>query len=101
MAISERPGIKVLVVGESWIKHTVHMKGFDQFHTTEYEEGGWAFLDGLAGSGFDVTYVRAHEISIRFPDEPAALAEYGAVVLSDIGAISFLLTDEVFLRSER
>jgi uncharacterized membrane protein len=31
--------IKVLFVGESWIKHTIHMKGFDQFHSTEYEEG--------------------------------------------------------------
>ncbi|MHB1468877.1 MAG: glutamine amidotransferase [Solirubrobacteraceae bacterium] len=101
MALSESLGVKVLVVGESWIKHTVHMKGFDQFHTTEYEEGGWAFLDGLAESGFDVTYVRAHEISMRFPDEPATLAEFDVVVLSDIGANSFLLTDEVFLRSER
>jgi uncharacterized membrane protein len=101
MAISERPSVKVLVVGESWVKHTVHMKGFDQFHTTEYEEGGWAFLDGLTESGFDVTYLRSHEISIRFPVEPAALAQYDAVVLSDVGANSFLLTDEVFLRSER
>lgn len=101
MAVSEIPSLKVLVVGESWIKHTVHMKGFDQFHTTEYEEGGWAFLEGLAQAGFDVTYIRAHEISIRFPDEPDGLAQYDAVVLSDIGANSFLLTDEVFLRSER
>lgn len=101
MAVSERVAAKVLVAGESWIKHTVHMKGFDQFHTTEYEEGGWVFLDGLTESGFGVTYVRAHEISSRFPDDPASLAEYDVVVLSDIGANSFLLTDEVFLRSER
>ena len=38
--VSDNPRLRVLVIGESWIKHTVHMKGFDQFHTTEYEEGG-------------------------------------------------------------
>ncbi|MHB8693918.1 MAG: glutamine amidotransferase [Solirubrobacteraceae bacterium] len=91
---------RVLVVGESWIKHTVHMKGFDQFHTTEYEEGGGAFLDSLSASGIGVTYIRAHEVSGRFPTTIAELDEYDVVVLSDIGANSFLLTDDVFLRSE-
>jgi uncharacterized membrane protein len=100
MALSERHRTTVLVAGESWVKHTVHMKGFDQFHTTEYEEGGWAFLDSLAEAGFEVTYVRAHEISTRFPCTPEELAPFDVVVLSDIGANSFLLTDEVFLRSE-
>ena len=91
---------KVLVAGESWVKHTVHMKGFDQFHSTEYEEGGGAFLESLAEAGIDVTYVRAHEISGKFPRDRAALEAYDAVVLSDIGANSFLLSDETFLRSE-
>ena len=39
--------LKVLFVGESWIKHTIHQKGFDQFHSTEYEEGAGVFLDAL------------------------------------------------------
>lgn len=91
---------RVLVVGESWIKHTVHMKGFDQFHSTEYEEGAGPFLDSLAQAGFDVTYIRAHEISGRFPTTRAELDNFDVVVLSDVGANSFLLTDEVFLRSE-
>lgn len=91
---------KVLVVGESWVKHTVHMKGFDHFHSTEYEEGGTAFLESLARAGIEVTYVRAHEISGRFPTDRDALAEYDAVIVSDVGANSFLLTDETFLRSE-
>ncbi len=91
---------KVLVVGESWVKHTVHMKGFDQFHSTEYEEGGGAFLAALETAGIDVTYVRAHEISERFPRDREALSAYDAVVLSDVGSNSFLLCDETFLRSE-
>jgi uncharacterized membrane protein len=92
---------RVLVAGESWIKHTVHMKGFDQFHSTEYEEGAGVFLDCLDESGFDVTYVRGHEISARFPKTVEDLADYDVVVLSDIGSNSFLLSDETFLRSER
>jgi uncharacterized membrane protein len=92
--------VRVLVVGESWIKHTVHMKGFDQFHTTEYEEGGGAFLSSLDEAGFTVTYIRAHEVSSRFPTTLDELSGYDVVVLSDIGANSFLLTDDVFLRSE-
>lgn len=93
--------LRVLVAGESWIKHTVHMKGFDQFHTTEYEEGAGVFLAALAESGFAVTYVRAHEISGRFPRTTDELDAFDVVVLSDIGSNSFLLSDETFLRSER
>lgn len=95
------PTLRVLVVGESWIKHTVHMKGFDAFHTTEYEEGAGVFLGSLAAAGFDVTYIRAHEISSRFPRSREELDAFDVVVLSDIGSNSFLLCDETFLRSER
>ncbi|MCA0330841.1 MAG: glutamine amidotransferase [Actinobacteria bacterium] len=94
-------GLRVLVVGESWIKHTIHMKGFDQFHNTSYEEGAGVFLAALDASGFDVTYVRAHEVSSRFPTTMAELDAYDVVVVSDVGANTFLLCDETFLRSER
>ncbi len=91
---------RVLVTGESWVKHTVHMKGFDHFHSTEYEEGGTVLLESLAGAGIEVEYIRAHEISGRFPKDKEALSRYDAVVISDVGANSFLLSDETFLRSE-
>jgi uncharacterized membrane protein len=100
MGTSSSEALRVLVVGESWIKHTIHMKGFDQFHSTEYEEGAGVFLDSLANAGFDVTYLRAHEISGKFPKTRAELDGYDVVVISDVGANSFLLCDETFLRSE-
>lgn len=100
MSDSKAP-LRVLVVGESWIKHTVHLKGFDQFHTTEYEEGAGVFLGALADSGFAVTYIRAHEISSRFPKTKDGIEEFDVVVVSDVGANSFLLCEETFLRSER
>lgn len=92
---------RVLFVGESWIKHTVHLKGFDQFHTTEYEEGAGIFLRCLAEQGFDVTYLRCHEISRKFPTSVEDLSNFDVVVLSDVGSNSFLLTEDVFLRSRR
>jgi uncharacterized membrane protein len=100
MPASEEANLRVLVVGESWIKHTVHMKGFDHFQNTEYEEGASVFLEALRASGFDVTYLRAHEISSKFPTSRERLEQYDVVVISDVGANSFLLTDETFLRSE-
>lgn len=98
---SRQAELRVLVVGESWIKHTVHLKGFDEFHTTEYEEGAGVFLAALDNAGFSVTYVRAHEVSMRFPKTRAELDPFDVVILSDIGSNSFLLCDETFLRSER
>ena len=92
---------RVLFAGESWMKHTIHMKGFDQFHTTEYEEGAGEFLAALDREGFPVTYIRGHEISSKFPRTMTELEEFDVVVLSDIGSNSFLLPDETFLRSER
>ena len=93
--------LRVLVVGESWIKHIVHLKGFDQFHTTEYEEGAGVFLAALRGAGYQVDYIRALEVSGKFPTSVEELNRYHVVVLSDIGSNSFLLCDETFLRSER
>jgi uncharacterized membrane protein len=101
MSPSKQSTPRVLIVGESWIKHTVHLKGFDQFHTTEYEEGAGVFLAALKGAGIEVDYIRAHEVSSRFPRTPTDLERYDVVILSDIGSNSFLLCDETFLRSER
>ena len=93
--------LKVLLAGESWMKHTVHVKGFDSFATSEYEEGAGAFIAALESEGVEVTYVRAHEIADRFPAAKAELDLYDTVILSDIGANSFLLSAATFTRSER
>lgn len=91
---------RVLFVGESWVKHTIHQKGVDSFVTTNYEEGAEAFLAALDDGGFQVDYVRAHEISQRFPESLEGFRSYDVVVISDVGANSFLLTDATFARSE-
>ena len=101
MNSSNSSALRILVVGESWIKHIIHLKGFDEFHSTEYEEGAGVFLGALGDAGYDITYIRAHEVSMRFPTTRADLDQFDVVILSDIGSNSFLLCDETWHRSER
>lgn len=91
----------VLVAGESCIKHAIQMKGFDQFRTTEHEEGAGALLECLAAAGHAVTCVRGHEISSGFPRSPEESDAFDGIVISDIGSNSFLLPDETFQRSAK
>ena len=90
---------RVLIAGESWVTHSIHQKGFDSFTTTAYEEGVGPLKDALEAGGFEVTYLPNHVAATDFPDTPAALSEYDAVVLSDIGANTLLLHPETFARS--
>ena len=59
------------------------------------------FLSVLDDAGYEVTYIRAHEVSLRFPTTRADLDPYDVVILSDIGSNSFSLCDETWHRSER
>jgi uncharacterized membrane protein len=91
---------KVLVAGESWTTHSIHIKGFDSFETSTYAEGGTEMIAALRAGGFHVTYQPSHIAMNDFPSSPDALDEYGAVFLSDIGANSLLLPNATFVRSE-
>ena len=44
-------GKRVLLAGESWSSHTTHVKGFDTFYTSVYEEGGKWLIEALEASG--------------------------------------------------
>lgn len=94
-------GVRVLVAGESWMTHSVHVKGFDSFTTSSYHEGGDAMLAALRQGGMAVTYQPSHVAANAFPDSVAGLRAYDAVILSDIGANTLLLPDRTFARSER
>lgn len=86
----------VLVVGESWFIHSIHQKGFDSFTTSEYQEGGAAFLAALRARGHEVTYVPSHTIHERLPTTVEGYAPYDVVVVSDVGANSFQLPPQTF-----
>ena len=91
--------MKALLIGESWVIHMIHQKGFDSFTTTEYHLAAVEFKAALAGGGWEVTHLPAHEIERNFPASVQELASFDAVIISDVGANSFVLTMEVFHRS--
>ena len=90
---------KVLLAGESWISVANHYKGFDDFSSTTFHLGATQFVSELEKHGdFSVTYMKAHEVPDGFPFERADLDLFDAIILSDIGANSFLLPGGVWLQ---
>jgi uncharacterized membrane protein len=92
--------MRVLLAGESWVTHSVHVKGVDSFDTSTYVEGAGRLIEALQAANLEVDYLPAHLVPPRFPGTPGELAKYGAVILSDIGANSLLLAPATFERSE-
>ncbi len=92
--------VKVLFAGESWMTHSIHVKGFDSFETSSYNEGGTAMIAALRAGGVEVTYQPSHVAANDFPTSREALERFDVVILSDIGANTLLLPDRTFVRSE-
>ncbi|HTS95694.1 MAG TPA: glutamine amidotransferase [Streptosporangiaceae bacterium] len=91
--------MRVLLCGESWVTHSLHIKGVDSFTTSSYVEGADRLRAALAASGIDADYLPGHLVPGQFPGSAAVLAGYDAVILSDIGANSLLLAPDTFERS--
>jgi uncharacterized membrane protein len=86
--------VNVLLVGESWISQVTHYKGFDSFGSVTFHTGADSFINALSSWGVQVTQMMAHEAPSAFPFDVSGLDSYDVVVLSDIGANSFLLPPE-------
>jgi uncharacterized membrane protein len=93
--------MRVLLCGESWITHSLHIKGVDSFNTSSYVEGAGQLRAVLEQAGIEVEYLPGHLVPAGFPSSAAELAAYGAVILSDIGANSILLAPQTFEQSQR
>lgn len=92
--------LTVLLVGESWFTYAIHQKGFDSFQTADYTEGATDFVAALEGLGDEVRYIPAHLVDTRFPSDPSGFEGVDVVILSDVGANTFLLGKATFGRSE-
>lgn len=92
---------RILIAGESWTSHTIHIKGFDTFTTSKYEEGVKWFKEGLEKNGVEVDFIPNHLAPEKFPLSIEELKKYDVVFLSDIGSNTLLLTDGVFAKGER
>jgi uncharacterized membrane protein len=78
----------------------IHQKGFDSFTSTKYEEGATLLLSELRKNNFTIDYLPSHEVQIRFPKTLNELEKYDAIILSDIGANTFLLQNHTFYDME-
>jgi len=86
----------VLLLGESWFTHSIHQKGFDSFATSEYVEGAGEFIEAMRAGGVQVHHVPAHRIELDMPVSVDDLGRYSCIVLSDVGANTFLLGRQTF-----
>ena len=91
--------MRVLLCGESWVTHSLHIKGVDSFSTSSYGEGADHLRAALAGAVIEVDYLTGHLVPGQFPATLGDLLDYQAVILSDIGANSILLAPQTFERS--
>lgn len=98
--MSDHGVINVLIVGESWISAATHYKGWDQFSSTTYESGVEPLRAALSAAGIGIVWMPSHEAARDFPDHVDGLAQYDAIVLSDIGANTLLLHPDTWLRGQ-
>ncbi len=92
---------KILLAGESWTSYTTHVKGFDAFYTSTYEEGADALIGALRAGGYEVDYLPNHLAPTKFPFTMEEISRYDCVILSDIGSNTLLLHPDTFSRSLR
>ncbi|MGJ4849089.1 glutamine amidotransferase [Bacillota bacterium Meth-B3] len=92
---------RILLAGESWLSYTTHVKGFDAFYTSVYEEGAGTLIAALTQSGYQVDYLPNHRAVGEFPFTVEDLSQYDCVILSDIGSNTLLLHPDTFAKSVR
>lgn len=88
---------RVMIVGESWVTSRTHYKGFDLFTDTMFEVGVTPLKEALEGKGHEVSWMAAHEAQEQFPMDKEGLSGVDVLILSDIGANTFLLHPDTFI----
>jgi uncharacterized membrane protein len=92
--------VKVLLIGESWLSVSTHYKGFNHFVSGVYETGLEWFSRAMEENSIELTHMPAHIATNEFPFAVDEL-DYDTIILSDIGADSFLLHPKTWSHGER
>lgn len=90
---------QILFVGESWFFTTTETKGTDQFSIGGYQTEIGRIREYMSEFA-ELTHIPAHRISEDFPDTCKGLEKYDVVMISDVGANTFLLHPDTFFRSQ-
>ena len=93
--------MNILIAGESWITHSIHVKGFDTFTTNAYEEGVHWLKAAFERNGHQVNFLPNHIVSREFPTSVKDLEMYSVVILSDCGSNTLLLHPDTFDNSKQ
>jgi uncharacterized membrane protein len=91
---------RIMIVGESWVTNRTHYKGFDQFTDTMFEAGVTPLKQVLERGNHEVRWMPAHEAQESFPLHREELSDVDVLFLSDIGANTFLLHPDTWLRGK-
>lgn len=84
----------VLLAGETFHVTSFAAKGLEVGASSRYSNGATRYISGLARQGIEVVQIGGERCEAEFPRSLEALADYSAVVLSDVGALSLLYTPE-------
>jgi len=97
--LTQSPLLRVLLVGESWVSYSHHLKGFNFFPTAYYEEGYVPLRAALEGF-VELVHLPGHLAATDFPASLNDLRSYRVVLFSDVGADTLLLHPDTFLRAQ-
>ena len=86
--------MRILLAGETFSATTAVASGADVLTSNTYVNGAAAFNAALAAEGISVTQIGGERCPAEFPYDLEALTPYRAVVISDVGALSLLVTPE-------
>lgn len=90
--------VKVLLVGETWFYVTTEYKGFDCFTASGYEKAIKWIQNAFNQDGYEFHHIASHEIHEKFPTTMEEIKKYDVILISDVGANSFLLHPDTFYR---
>lgn len=94
--------IRTLLIGESWFIRTMEVKGFDSFTADSYGTGIEYIKKALSTEDIEFNHMPCHVIGSEFPGTLEELREtYDVIIISDVGANSFLLPVETFLQNKK
>lgn len=92
---------KILLAGETCINTVTCTKGFDSFSTSYLEEEFFFIRQAIEEAGFEFYNIGCQEIDKKFPNTVKELQKYDCIIFSDVGANSFLLGAETYVKGQR
>ncbi len=85
---------RVLLAGETFTLMQSAGAGFTRFNSGSYANGAEHFLKVFEGSNISIEQLPSERCERQFPRTLAELQAYDAIILSDISALTLLMTPE-------